>query len=135
MAKNPGAAFFVSVICRSLSRIPLPPTSNCVIERTKNRCGKAVGKKRKVFPSHKNVPMTLDKFTLIQVNSCKKSFLAPNLYYFNFVRTFLINKNLCFYYWLKKRIGKEWALRVVNKIEKIILVFGRERRMGDHGSL
>jgi hypothetical protein len=43
------------------------------------------------------------------------------------VRNFLINKNLCFYYWLRKRIGKEWAFRVVNKIEKIILVFGREQ--------
>jgi hypothetical protein len=46
------------------------------------------------------------------------------------MRTFLINKNLCFYYWLKKRIGKERAFRVVNKIEKIILVFGREQ-MGE----
>jgi len=43
------------------------------------------------------------------------------------MRNFLINKNLCFYYWLRKRIGKEWALRVANKIEKIILVFGREQ--------
>jgi len=71
--------------------------------------------------------MTWDKFTLNRVNSSKKSFLAPNLYYVNFVRNFLINKNLCFYYWLRKRIGKEWAFRVVNKIEKIILVFGREQ--------
>jgi hypothetical protein len=46
------------------------------------------------------------------------------------MRTFLINKNLCFYYWLKKRIGKERAFRVVNKIEKIILVFGRELMCG-----
>jgi hypothetical protein len=46
------------------------------------------------------------------------------------MRTFLINKNLCFYYWLRKRIGKKWAFRVVNKIEKIILVFGREQ-MGE----
>ncbi len=43
------------------------------------------------------------------------------------MRGFLINKNLCFYYWLRKKIGKEWALRVVNQIEKIILVFGREQ--------
>ncbi len=71
--------------------------------------------------------MTLDKFTLNRVNSCKKSFLAPNLYDLNFVRTFLINKNLCFYYWLRKRIGKERAFRAVSKIEKIILVFGREK--------
>jgi hypothetical protein len=39
---------------------------------------------------------------------------------------FLINKNLCLYYWLKKRAGKKLALRVVNPIEKAILVFGRE---------
>jgi hypothetical protein len=42
------------------------------------------------------------------------------------MRGFLINKNLCFYYWLKKRIGKDRAFKVVNKIEKIILIFGRE---------
>jgi hypothetical protein len=46
------------------------------------------------------------------------------------MRPFLINKNLCFYYWLKKRIGRERAFRVVNKIEKIILVFGREQMGG-----
>jgi hypothetical protein len=39
---------------------------------------------------------------------------------------FLINKNLCFYYWLKKRIGKDWAFRMANTIERAILVFGRE---------
>ncbi len=69
----------------------------------------------------------MDKFTLNRVNSCKKSLLAPNLYGLDSMRTFLINKNLCFYYWLRKRIGKERAFRVVNKIEKIILVFGREQ--------
>jgi len=42
------------------------------------------------------------------------------------MRGSLINKNLCFYYWLKKKIGKKWALGVANGIEKIILVFGRE---------
>jgi hypothetical protein len=42
------------------------------------------------------------------------------------MRGFLINKNLCFYYWLKKRIGKDWALRVANTIEKTILILGRE---------
>ena len=42
------------------------------------------------------------------------------------MRGFLINKNLCFYYWLKRRIGKDRAFKVVNKIEKIILIFGRE---------
>ena len=41
------------------------------------------------------------------------------------MRSFLINKNLCFYYWLKKKIGKKWALGVANAIEKIILIFGR----------
>jgi len=41
------------------------------------------------------------------------------------MRGFLINKNLCFYYWLKKRIGKPWAFRVANTIEKVILIFGR----------
>jgi len=43
------------------------------------------------------------------------------------MRGFLINKNLCFYYWFRKRIGKAWAFRVINLIEKIILVFGREQ--------
>ena len=74
--------------------------------------------------------MTLDKFTLNRVNSCKKLFWAQKLYHLNLMRTFLINKNLCFYYWLKKRIGREWAFRVVNQIEKIILVFGREQMSG-----
>lgn len=38
----------------------------------------------------------------------------------------MINKNLCFYYWLKKRIGKERAFKVANEIEKIVLIFGME---------
>jgi len=42
------------------------------------------------------------------------------------MRSFLINKNLCFYYWLRKRIGKKRALLVANTIEKGILIFGRE---------
>ncbi len=42
------------------------------------------------------------------------------------MRGFLINKNLCFYYWLRKRIGKKRAFGVANRIEKVILVFGRE---------
>jgi len=42
------------------------------------------------------------------------------------MRSFLINKNLCLYYWLKKKIGKKWALGVANTIEKIILIFGRD---------
>jgi hypothetical protein len=39
----------------------------------------------------------------------------------------LINKNLCFYYWLRKKIGKAPALKVANTIERVILVFGREQ--------
>ena len=42
------------------------------------------------------------------------------------MRGFLINKNLCFYYWLRNRIGKKRALEVAKRIEKVILVFGRE---------
>ncbi len=42
------------------------------------------------------------------------------------MRSFLINKNLCFYYWLRKRIGKDRASWVASTIEKTILVFGRE---------
>jgi hypothetical protein len=42
------------------------------------------------------------------------------------MRSFLINKNLCFYYWLKKRFGKKWALGVAKTIERTILVFGRD---------
>ncbi len=43
------------------------------------------------------------------------------------MRSFLINKNLSFYYWLKKRTGKAVAFEVANAIEKFILIFGRER--------
>jgi hypothetical protein len=42
------------------------------------------------------------------------------------MRSFLINKNLCLYYWLKKKIGKKWALGAANTMEKIILIFGRD---------
>ncbi len=42
------------------------------------------------------------------------------------MRSFLINKNLSFYYWLKKRIRKERAYRVASVLEKVILIFGRE---------
>jgi hypothetical protein len=44
------------------------------------------------------------------------------------MRSFLINKNLSFYYRLKKRIGKRGAFWVANTIEKFILIFGREQR-------
>jgi hypothetical protein len=43
------------------------------------------------------------------------------------MRSFLINKNLSFYYWLRQRIGKDWAFKVANTTERIILLFGRER--------
>lgn len=42
------------------------------------------------------------------------------------MRSFLINKNLCFYYWLRKGVGKKRALFMANAIEKTILMFGRE---------
>ena len=42
------------------------------------------------------------------------------------MRASLINKNLSFYYWLRKRIGKKWAFKVAIGAEKIILIFGRE---------
>jgi hypothetical protein len=42
------------------------------------------------------------------------------------MRSFLINKNLSLYYWLKKRIGKRKAFWVANTTEKGILIFGRE---------
>jgi hypothetical protein len=42
------------------------------------------------------------------------------------MRSYLMNKNLCFYYWLRKRVGKKRALIVANITEKVLLVFGRE---------
>jgi len=42
------------------------------------------------------------------------------------MRGLLINKNLCLYYWLKKRIGKALALRAAIAIERAILILGRE---------
>jgi hypothetical protein len=42
------------------------------------------------------------------------------------MRSFLINKNMCFYYWLRKRIGKKRALWITSTIEKTILIFGRD---------
>jgi hypothetical protein len=41
------------------------------------------------------------------------------------MRGFLINKNLCFYYWLRNKIGKKWACKVAVAIEDGILLFGR----------
>jgi hypothetical protein len=43
------------------------------------------------------------------------------------VRSFLINKNLCLYYWLKKRIGKKLAYSITITLEKGLLIFGREK--------
>jgi hypothetical protein len=42
------------------------------------------------------------------------------------MRSYLINKNLCLYYWLRRRIAKNRAFWVASIIEKIILIFGRE---------
>jgi len=42
------------------------------------------------------------------------------------MRGFLINKNLCLYFCLKKKIGKKCALGMANAIEKALLIFGRE---------
>jgi hypothetical protein len=43
------------------------------------------------------------------------------------MRSFLINKNLCLYYWLKKRTGKKLAFCVAITLEKGLLMFGREK--------
>jgi hypothetical protein len=43
------------------------------------------------------------------------------------MRSFLINKNITFYYRLKKRIGNKPAFRIVNEIEKFVTLFGREQ--------
>jgi hypothetical protein len=42
------------------------------------------------------------------------------------MRSFLINKNLSFYYWLRKRIGKNGAFKTASILERMILIFGRE---------
>ena len=43
------------------------------------------------------------------------------------MRSFLINKNLCLYYWLRKRIRKKLAFCVAITLEKGLLIFGREK--------
>ena len=43
------------------------------------------------------------------------------------MRGFLINKNMSLYYWLRRKLGKAIAFRIANAIEKVILIFGRER--------
>jgi hypothetical protein len=42
------------------------------------------------------------------------------------MRSYLINKNVCFYYWFRKRVGKKLAFQVALSVEKAILLFGRE---------
>jgi hypothetical protein len=42
------------------------------------------------------------------------------------MRSYLINRNICAYYWLRRRIGKELALQVASAVERVLLVFGRE---------
>jgi hypothetical protein len=83
-------------------------------------------KKGNYSPLINKGPINLNKFVSKKVKSSKNLSLASNLYFFSIMRVFLINKNLCFYYWLKKRIGKTRALGVANTIEKIILILGRE---------
>ena len=46
------------------------------------------------------------------------------------MRSFLINKNLALYYWLRKKIGRKRALRIANNIETLVLTFGREEAPG-----
>ncbi len=43
------------------------------------------------------------------------------------MRSFLINKNLCLYYWFKKKIGKRGGFRATNSMEKMILIFGNKQ--------
>jgi hypothetical protein len=57
---------------------------------------------------------------------CGTTSLGPKIVSWDAMRSFLINKNLCFYYWLKKILGKRWALGVAKTIERTILVFGRD---------
>lgn len=70
--------------------------------------------------------MISDKPALKRINSDKKSFFGTKFVFFGLMRSFLINKNLCFYYWLRKKVGKTWAFRVASRLEKVLLVCGRE---------
>ncbi len=47
------------------------------------------------------------------------------------MRSFLINKNLSLYYWLRKRVGKRWACKVALAIENVILIFRRPKLSED----
>jgi len=51
------------------------------------------------------------------------------------MRSFLINKNMSLYYWLRRKFGKAIAFRIANAIEKVILIFGRERMPNGRVSL
>jgi hypothetical protein len=51
-----------------------------------------------------------------------------------YMRSFLINTNLSFYYWLRKKIGKKKALRIAKSIETVVLIFGREKLPGEASS-
>jgi len=42
------------------------------------------------------------------------------------MRSYLINKNLSLYYWLRNKIGRKKALSVALSIEKAIVIFGRD---------
>lgn len=43
------------------------------------------------------------------------------------MNSWLINKNLCFYYWLRPRLGRQRALKVAKTIEAgIVFLLGRE---------
>jgi len=48
------------------------------------------------------------------------------------MRGFLLNKNLSFYYWLRKRIGKKRAFMVAIIIEDGILIFRRPKLKEDN---
>jgi hypothetical protein len=51
------------------------------------------------------------------------------------MRSFLINKNLSLYYWLKKRIGKKGDFWVANTIEKVASSLGENRLRSGNCSL
>ena len=46
------------------------------------------------------------------------------------MRSFLMNKNLSLYYFLKRKIGKKKGLLVAITIERALLMFGREKMPG-----
>jgi hypothetical protein len=40
--------------------------------------------------------------------------------------SYLINKNVCFYFILKKHFSKKFSLKISKSIERIILLAGRD---------